>query len=619
MSAPGARTPASGSDARDGVLTSAAGGYGLRAATLFGTALREAPADVDIASHRLLVRGGYVRQLAAGIFSYLPLAWRSIRKIEQILREELERIGAQELSMPVVHPAEPWQASGRWYEIDETMARFTDRRARDMLLAMTHEEVVAQLAASEVNSYRQLPLLVFQMQTKYRDELRARGGLIRVREFIMKDSYSLDRDPEGLERQYWAHYEAYERIGARVGLPLLPVQSDVGMMGGKVAHEFMYVTPIGEDSLVVCRMCGYAANRDVAAFGRTDPQHEDPDPLERVHTPGTGTIAELAELLGIPAERTGKVVFYLGTFADEDSDAEHLGRLVACLVRGDMEVNPIQLQKLTGATALRPAREEEIRAAGMEPGFASPIGIPADAALVVADDLVAGSPNLVLGANEPDHHLTGTNAGRDYAPHITGPVASAYPGAPCAECGAALELVRGVEVGNIFQLGTRYSEALGASFHDEDGSERPIHMGSYGIGVGRLLACVAEECCDDRGLALPVPVAPLHVSLVSLARSAETAEIGERLFREMVGAGLEVLYDDREASPGAKLAEADLRGLPLRAILSERSLEQNAVELKRRTEADGRLVALDEIIPAIEAELTALCEPIEAALARLGS
>ncbi len=596
---------------------------GLRVSTLFGSTLREAPAEVDIASHRLLLRAGYVRQLAAGIFSYLPLAQRSIHKINTILREEMDRIGGQEVNMPVVHPAEIWQASGRWYEIDDTMARFRDRRGRDMVLAMTHEEVVAQLASTEVRSYRQLPMLVYHLQTKFRDEPRARGGLIRVREFVMKDSYSLDRDVNGLALQYDAHYEAYQRIGARCGLALVPVQSDVGMMGGQLAHEFMYVAPIGEDSLMLCSECGYAANRDVAEFEKVPASREEPADPERVHTLGTKTIAELAGLLDVEPSRTGKVVFYVGMFAEDESERGPPGtravegaeetlqrgteKLIVAIVRGDMEANPVRIQNLVKAIELRPAHDEEIEAVGMVPGYASPIGVDREGTIVIVDDLVTRSPNLVLGANEPDYHVLNTNYGRDYEADVVGPIAAAYEGAPCQRCGKPLDLVRGIEVGNIFQLGTRYSETLGAFYTDENDEEQPIVLGSYGIGVGRLLACVAEEYRDDDGLALPVSVAPFQVSLVSLARKEETADVADGLFETLQEAGVEVLYDDRDdASPGVKLTESDLRGLPLRVLVSERSVKNGGIELKRRQDGEGRIVAVEDLVEAVQGEIRAL-------------
>lgn len=577
----------------------------MRVSHLFGTTLREAPGDAEVASHQLLVRAGYVRQLAAGIFSYLPLAQRSLLKIARILREELDAIGGQEVSLPVVHPAELWQATGRWYEIDDTMARFQDRRGRDMVLAMTHEEVVAQIASTEVQSYRQLPILVYQIQTKFRDELRSRGGLIRVREFLMKDSYSLDRDHEGLQRQYDAHYKAYLEIGRRAGLTLLPALSDVGMMGGKVAHEFMYVTAIGEDSLVRCSACDYSANLEVARFDRGDAPDEAPLPIERVHTPGSKTIAELSSFLGVEPERTGKIVFFMGTFPG-GADDEGAERLVVAIVRGDMDANPIQVQRHAGALTLRPAHDEEIEAVGAVAGFASPIGIDRSGSLVIVDELVAMSPNLVLGANEPDYHLLNTSCGRDYEADVVAEIAAAFDGAPCPECRGTLQMIRGVEVGNIFQLGTKYSEALGAYYTDEDGEEKPIVLGSYGIGLGRLLACVAEEHRDERGLALPVSVAPFEVSLVSLAKSGETAAAAEDLYERMKAAEVEVLFDDRDASPGVKLNDADLQGVPLRLLVSERSLKAGGAELKRRTESEARLVPLEDVVEAVRAEIAAL-------------
>lgn len=582
---------------------------GQRVSSLFGTTLREAPGEVEIESHSLLLRAGYVRQLATGIYSYLPLAWRSLRKIHGILREEMDRIGGQELSLPVVHPAELWQSTGRWSEIDDTMARFQDRRGRDMLLAMTHEEVVAFHAASEILSYRQLPSLIYQVQTKFRDELRSRGGLIRVREFLMKDSYSLDRDAVGMERQYGAHFEVYERIGRRADLPLTAVRSDAGMMGGNVAHEFMYVTPFGEDSLVLCDACGYAANREVAEFETEIPARQ-PAPIQRVSTPGASTIDALAEMLDVEATDTAKMVFYSGRIADSD-------RLIVAIVRGDMEANPVRVQQLAGATRLRPAREDEIRASGMEPGYASPVGIEAEKAIFVVDHVVAATANLLMGANQPDVHLKNVCCGRDYEADVVGSVALAFESASCAGCGAPLRMARGVEVGNIFQLGTRYSEGLGATFTDEGGAERPIWMGSYGIGLGRLLACVAEEHRDDRGLALPVSVAPYQVSLVSLARGDEAHAATERMFDQLVAAGIEVLFDDRrELSAGVKLNDTDLRGMPIRLIVGERSLEAGGLELSLRSGPDGaantpsRIVALDEAVEVVRFEVEELFRPL---------
>lgn len=576
----------------------------MRVSQLFGETLREAPAEAEVASHRLLVRAGYIRQLAAGIFSYLPLAQRALRKIEQIIREEMQAIGAQEVTLPVVHPAELWQQSGRWQAIDETMARFRDRRGRDLLLAMTHEEVVAELARSEIRSYRQLPQTIFQIQTKFRDEPRPRAGLIRTREFTMKDAYSLDRDEAGLQRQYAAHYQAYLRIFARCGLPVIAVGSDVGMMGGQQAHEFMYLTPIGEDTLVICAACGYAANQEVARF-RTEPYDGGaPRAIAKVATPGATTIAALAAMLEIDPRQTAKAVFYTGDWGPEQP-----AHLIIAVVRGDMEVNPTQVLHLSGARALRPAQPEEIAAAGAVAGYGSPVGVDRTKAMIIVDELVAEATNLVAGANEPGYHLLNTNAGRDYVPHAVGPIALATEGAPCPTCGQPLQVQRGVEVGNIFQLGTRYTQALGAFYLDEDGVQRPIVMGSYGIGVGRLLACIAEHYHDERGLCWPIAVAPYQVALVALAKQDTTRAAAEELYAELQRAGIEVLYDDRDVSAGVKFADADLRGLPLRLTVSERSLAQGGVEVKRRSAPTARQVPRAAALAAVQAEIAALRQP----------
>ena len=577
----------------------------MRVSKFFGETLRDVPAEADTASHQLLLRAGYIRQLAAGIFSYLPLAQRSLRKIEQILREEMDAIGGQEVCMPVVHPAELWQQTGRWYDIDATMARFKDRRDRDMVLAMTHEEVVAELCRSEIRSYRQLPQMIYHLQTKFRDEQRARGGLIRVREFVMKDSYTLDLDEAGLEAQYFRHYDAYHRIGARVGLTLVAVQSDVGVMGGTVAHEFMYVTPIGEDSLALCEETGYASNLEVAEFRKEPIDNGPPQPLERVHTPGHATIEEVAAFLGVEKTQTAKMVFYMGNYGPDAPE-----KLVVGVVRGDMEVNLTQLMYQAGARDLRPPHPEEIEAAGAVPGYASPRGINPDKAVVIVDDLVAHSTNLVVGANEKDYHFRNANYGRDYEADKVAAIAAAYEGAPDPIDGKPIHIVRGVEVGNIFQLGTRYSEALGAYYTDENGEEHPIVMGSYGIGVGRMLACIAEEYHDEHGLTLPISVAPYHVALVALARREETQEKAEALYQTLLEAGIEVLYDDREASAGVKFADADLRGFPLRLTISERSLKKGGVEFKRRTARDLDIIPLDTVVAHIQQEIQALFDEL---------
>ena len=572
---------------------------GQRMSQMFGQTLREAPSEAEVVSHQLLLRAGFIRQLAAGVFTYMPLAWRSLCKIEGILREEINAIGGQELKMPVVHSADLWQETGRWYEIGPEMTRLKDRQGRDMVLAMTHEEVVADLARRDIRSYKQLPLLVYHIQTKFRDDPRPRAGLIRVREFDMKDSYSLDRDEAGLDQQYRAHYQAYFNIFNRCALPTIAVGSDVGMMGGKMAHEYMYLTPVGEDTLMLCDQCGYAANRQIARFRKPPAPPEDLLPTEKVATPDCKTIDALATLMNILKSKTAKAVFMMATIPQGGRDVE---QFVFVVIRGDMEVNETKLANVLKANALRPATEDEICAVGAEPGYGSPVGVRG--AIVVADDAVAASPNLVAGANEPGFHLRNVNLGRDYKADIVTDIAAACEGDGCPQCGKPLRASRGVEVGNIFKLGTRYTDAMGATFLDEDGVARPIVMGSYGIGLGRLLACVAEEHHDDKGLIWPVTVAPYHVSLVWLpSNSAETQAAAERIYQSLRESGVEVLFDDRKATPGVKFADADLIGLPLRITVADRSLAQGGVELKRRDRPEKTIVAEQDLLAAVRAEL----------------
>jgi prolyl-tRNA synthetase len=569
---------------------------------LFSQTLREAPSDADAraVSHQLLLRAGFIRQLGSGIFSYLPLARRAMNKIEAIIREEINAIGGQEITMPVVHPAELWKETGRWYQIGDEMGRFTDRVGREMALAMTHEEVITDLVRKEIRSYRQLPKLIYHLQTKWRDDPRPRAGLIRVREFTMKDSYSLDADWDGLDRQYRAHYQAYFNIFRRCGLPAIAVKSDVGMMGGKLAHEFMYLTPIGEDTLMLCDHCGYTANRQIARFQKTAAPPEELRPVQKVPTPHTPTIQALAELLNVPTSRTAKAVFLIATLTEGGQDVT---RLVFAVVRGDMEVNETKLANAVKAKELRPAREDEIRAVGAAPGYASPIGI--QGAMVVIDDAVATSPNLVAGANEEGYHLLNTNHPRDYRADSVTDIAAAEEGSACPQCGQPLRASRGVEVGNIFKLGTRYSDALGATFLDQDGQAKPVIMGSYGIGVGRLLACVAEHHHDDHGLRWPITIAPYEVHLVVLP-GGPAGEVAEQLYADLRAAGVEVLFDDRDERPGVKFNDADLIGLPLRLTVGERGLAKGGVELKRREGKEAIIVAGDETVARVKAEIAAM-------------
>jgi len=596
---------------------------------LFGQTLRDAPAEAEVVSHSLLMRAGFIRPLGAGIFSYLHLAKRSMQKIEAILRDEMDKIGGQEISMPVVHPAEIWKETGRWHQIGSEMGRFKDKNDHDMVLAMTHEEVVADLVRREVQSYKQLPRLVYHIQTKWRDDPRPRAGLIRVREFTMKDSYSLDADWEGLEKQYRAHYQAYFNIYHRCGLDVVAVKSDTGMMGGKLAHEYMYLTPIGEDTLILCDNCGYTANRQVARFQKAPASPEELKPIEKVRTPGCKSIEDLAIFLGVPKSKTAKAVFFMatipGVWATRESSLP-IEKFIFAVIRGDMELNETKLANAVGARDLRPATEDEIKAIGAVPGFASPIGLPPlplgkrPGVSVIVDDSIPSSPNLVAGANETDYHLLNTNYPRDYTADIVTDIAAAEEGAACPECSHPLRVSRGVEVGNIFKLGTRYSDALDCTFLDRDGRQKPVIMGSYGIGVGRLLACVAEAHHDDHGLIWPVTVAPFHVHLVLLrGKGTPQAEgTADKLYAELQASGIEVLYDDRDESPGVKFNDADLIGIPIRITVSERALAQGGVEIKLRSKPDKQVLPLDSALAgtqsalaALEAEIKSKVTPVE--------
>jgi prolyl-tRNA synthetase len=558
----------------------------MRLSKLFFTSLRDDPAEAEMASHKLLVRAGYIRQLGSGIYSLLPLGFRVQQRIEAVIRDEMDGIGGQEMEMPVVHPADLWKETGRYAKIGPEMVRFKDRNGRDMVLAMTHEEVVADLLRDVMKSYRQLPAIVYHFQTKFRDEPRSRGGLIRVREFVMKDSYSLDADDAGLDRAYELHRAAYERIFQRLGLETVAVGADVGIMGGSLAHEFMALHDQGEDTLVLCEACGYAANQQIAEVGKPEPAAEDPRPTEEVATPEAPTIAALAASLGIGEERTAKAAFFV------TGD----GRLVTAIVRGDFEVNETKLSNAVKAIGgLRPAQSEEIQAAGMEPGYASPIG--AHDTTVVVDDLAARSPNLVAGANRPGYHLLNVNAGRDFVPDVVTDITNARAGDPCPQCGQPVVLRKGIEVGNIFKLGTAFTVALGSTYLAEDGSRHPVVMGSYGIGLGRAMACIVEAHHDEKGIAWPAAVAPYDTHLVSIGAGREPAvlEAAEALYQRLTDAGVAVLYDDRDESPGVKLTDAELLGMPWIVTISPRSLAAGGAEVTERASGERSVRPIDAV------------------------
>lgn len=576
----------------------------MRLSKLFFQSLREVPAEAEVASHQLLLRAGLIRQVTSGIFEILPLGMRVCRKIEEILRQEMDAIDGQEMIMPVVQPAEIWQRSGRWYQIGDDLMRMQDRAGRDMCLAMTHEEVITDLVARSVSSYKQLPFMMYQIQTKFRDEPRARGGLLRVREFTMKDAYSFHPDNADLDAYYPRMYEAYFRVFRRTGLDVVAIESDNGMMGGSMAHEFMAVSEVGEDTLILCRCCDYRANRQVATFRKCVAHCGDPRPREEVHTPNCSTIEQLAQYLEIEESQTAKAVFMVAARTQQDA-AEDL--FVMCLVRGDMTLNETKLANAVQASALRPATEREIRAVGAEPGYGSPVGVDFSAALLVVDDLVARSPNLVAGANRPDYHFTNLNYGVDYPEGLVADIVSAEDGRLCEACGGELYSLRGVEVGNTFKLGTKYSETLGAFYLDDSGSSHPIVMASYGIGVGRLMACVVEQYHDEYGIQWPLSLAPYAVHLVSLAthRQPDVREKAENLYAELVAAGVEVLYDDRPDRAGVKFNDADLIGVPLQVTVGQRGLRQGQVELKIRRSGERHMLDADSLLAELQTHLQA--------------
>lgn len=537
--------------------------------------LRESPADAEAVSHKLLVRAGMVRQLGAGLWTFLPAGWRIHQRVESIIREEMDAIGGQEMLMPVLQPADLWRRTGRG-EIEE-LFKLEDRKGSELVLAMTHEEAVTAHVSSEIRSWRDLPKLLYQLQVKERDEPRPRAGILRTREFVMKDAYSFDRDDEGLERSYQACIGAYDRIFDRCGLSWYRVASDVGMMGGQAAHEYMAPCPAGEDEVAISR--GYAANVDVA-IGTPEAVDlpEGRDAPAEVETPGLTTVEEVAGSLGVPEGALIKAVPFTG----------HTGEVVLALVRGDDEVNPVLLGNAVGLD-LRPSTEDEIGAEIGPPGFIGPIGSDVR---VIKDNQVLGQ-GLVCGANVADRHLTGIDPARDFS-FEEADIRRVRAGDQGPD-GSPIRLEPAIEIGNIFKLGTRYSEALGATFLDEDGTERPIVMGSYGIGPARIVAALAEQGADEDGLTWPASVAPWQVELVALGKGDEAAiAVATELYRELQDSGIEVLFDDREAGAGQKLTDAELIGCPLRVVVGRKGVEAGELEASWRASGDDFKIPLDQ-------------------------
>jgi len=552
----------------------------VRISKLFGKTLREIPAEAETVSHQLLLRTGMISQVATGVYSYLPLGWRVFKKIENIIRDEMDKAGGQELRMPALQPLELWQQSGRDLAFGKGLFTLSDRRDRKLVLGPTHEEVITQMASHNVQSYRDLPKLLYHIQIKFRDEPRPRGGLIRVREFTMKDLYSFDADEAGLDQSYQKMLQAYRNIYSRCGLPALVVEADSGAIGGKDSHEFMVIAESGEDEIIYCDSCQYVANAEKAHSKKEEIEHGEPLPVEEVATPGMYTIDEVSNFLKVPQSHTLKVVFYI---AD--------GEFVIAVIRGDLEINEVKLKNTLHCFDLHIATEPEVTAAGVVAGSASPVGI--SGFKIIADESVTSGINFVAGANKPDTHLKNVNYPRDFKADIMIDIARARAGEGCPRCDGELLSAHGIEIGHIFKLGTFLSEKLSAGFTDENGVSHPVVMGCYGIGLGRLLAAIIEKHHDDKGIIWPLSIAPYQIYLCPLYREgSKVSEVVEKLSAELEADGMEVLFDDRDESPGVKFNDADLLGIPIRVTISPRTLKSDSAEVKWRSQKEAELVPL---------------------------
>ena len=568
----------------------------MRASKLFAPTLREVPAEAEVVSHQLMLRAGMLRKAAGGIYNYLPLTWRVLKKIEAIVREEMDEAGGQELLMPIIQPAELWQETGRWDVYGDEMFRLHDRHGRNFCLGPTHEEMITTLVRSEVRSYRQLPLMLYQIQNKYRDEIRPRFGLMRGREFIMKDLYSFDRDEAGLEVSYRKMYDAYTRIFNRCGLKFRAVEADGGAIGGTGTHEFMVIAESGEAAIVFCPDCEYAANVEKAE-GQTLPGNEAaPQSVESVATPGMRSIEEVTAFLKVPAAQTIKSI----AFRTENG-------LVIALARGDHEINDVKVQNLVGAIQIELADEADIqRELGSVAGFLGPVGLT-EKCTVVADNSVMNLHNAVCGANKPDEHLLHVEPLRDFKPDQVADLRMVKAGEPCPHCGSALATARGIEVGQVFKLFTKYSEALKATFLDENGKEKPMVMGCYGIGVSRTMAAAIEQNNDADGIIWPAAIAPFQVAVVPINIKDEAQlQLAERIYGELKAAGLDVLLDDRNERPGVKFKDADLIGYPVRIALGPKALAEGMVEIKCRRDGQVLLVPQTEYLQKVQELLAGL-------------
>ncbi|MGE4543427.1 MAG: proline--tRNA ligase [Pedobacter sp.] len=559
--------------------------------------LKETPSDAEVVSHQLMLRAGMIRKLAAGIYNYLPLGLRSIRKVEKIIREEMDRAGAIELLMPMVVPAELWEESGRWDHYGKELLRFSDRKDSPFCLGPTHEEVITDLVRNTVRSYRQLPLNLYQIQGKFRDEIRPRFGLMRGREFIMKDAYSFDLDEAGADVAYEKMYQAYRRIFERCGLKFRAVEADTGNIGGSSSHEFMVLAASGEDAIVSCGQCEYAANIEKAEVALAE--NSTPEPaaeLVKVSTPGCKSIHDVAAFLDTKPECVVKTLIV-------QTDA---GETLAVLLQGSHELNDIKLCRFLGCNEVTLATDEVVnKVAGVLPGYVGPIGL---SLRVIADYAVQGMSDFAVGANESGAHCVGVNLGRDFNVECFADLRSAEAGDTCPRCGGVLEIWRGIEVGHVFKLGTKYSSALGATVLDANGQDRELFMGCYGIGVGRTVAAAIEQNHDENGIVFPLPIAPFHVMVTVVnPREEDVLAAAEKIYAELQELGVEVLLDDRDERPGSKFKDADLIGIPLRLTVGARGLKENAVELQERAVGERRMIPLADVSALVRDMVVAAC------------
>ena len=562
---------------------------------LFGKTLRDAPAEAEFISHKLLIQSGMIHQVSAGVYSYLPLAWKSLKKIETIVREALDAIGAQEVKLGILQPREIWQKSGRDEIYGPDMIRLNDRRNKELVLPPTNEELITETVKVMVNSYKDLPVSLYQIQTKFRDEPRPRAGLIRVREFDMMDAYSFDVDEAGLDKSYDLMLNAYKSAFEKCGITTVVVDADSGAIGGKDSKEFVLLSESGEDTVVLCTACEYAANDEKATFNKTmTSRAEKTGTLQEIRTPNIKTIEELTSFLGIDSKQTIKVVLYM---ADKD--------LVLAVTRGDLDINEVKLKNALKVAELRVADQNEINKQGIVAGFVSPVGLTKFTTIV--DDSITHGINYVGGANKIDYHLTNINYPRDFTADIELDISIAREGDPCPQCTSELITRRGIEIGHIFKLGTRYSDSLGATYTDNDGKSQSIVMGCYGIGIGRILAGSIEEHSDDKGIVFPKSIAPYEVLIVGLNTNNEQTSLkAAEIYTRLSKLGIDILYDDRNETAGVKFNDADLIGIPIRIVVSTRNIENNLYEIKKRCDKEGILVSGENIEKCINEMLLSL-------------